>query len=136
MKPFVINRSSWHYKFNKFMVTRNNTFAAMKHLWEPKHSDFCSYWRATILHIIAAIFISALILIFMIAVILAIYLEPVAVAIGTGVVIVGIASGIGIVYLTEKLKNRSKNTKKNESLIMQKYRAHKSKICPMVEFEE
>ena len=59
MKPFVINRNSWHYKLNrKFMNEYGWSDYRMEDQWEPRHNDFCSYWRATIFRMIGVAFVA------------------------------------------------------------------------------
>jgi hypothetical protein len=137
MKSFKINRNSWHYKFNKnFMNEYGLTDYSMQNNWEPRHSDFCSYWRATVFRAIWAsvlLFFAGLIIF---AAGIGTYNNPVA---ALSIVLGGILF-IGTVILfffgIEKLKARNKSkVNEPESLLMQKYRAHKSKICPMVEYD-
>jgi hypothetical protein len=133
MKPFVINRNTWHYKLNK------NFFNVHEHrmdwAWEPRHNNFCSYWRATVFRVIAACFIIAFIagaLYFIGAVI---YYYPIDTFIILSTAIGFFAFLILAIFISEKLQSvRSKREPKPESLLMQRYRAHKSKICPMVEY--
>lgn len=134
MKPFKINRDSWHYKLNRVFL--NEYEHSMERNWEPRHRDFCSYWRATIFRVIVAS-----ILIFSFGVLftgigVATYSNPLM---AVGVVlnmVAGIASVVLVIWTSEKIKDRNKNDEyKSQSLFMQKYRAHKSKICPMVEYD-
>lgn len=127
MKPFKINRNSWHYKLNeKFMQD-----TSMQYLWEPKHSDFCSYWRATVLRLIVAAFCLLVMLTVLTLIGVAVYMDPISslaiVAASVGV----IASVVGIVVYLDSRKKKEPS----QSLIAQKYRAHKEKICPMVEYD-
>ena len=126
MKPFKINRNSWHYKLN-YHILQDSTMR----YWESTHSDFCSYWRATVSRIIVMAFFTALALIILGLLVVAVYADPIGFLAGFSVVVGIIATLIGIiVYLTNRKKKEP-----SQSLIAQKYRAHKEKICPMVEFE-
>lgn len=148
MKPFKINRESWHYKlntefFNEF--SSNDEIPGphkrvMEKLWEPKHSDFCSYWQATVLRItviIASILTVCAVLYFISFLVINYHQELVTFLILiAGVTIVmfileKVYKGVVSFFSKEKPKKE-----KPESLIAQKYRAHKAKICPMVEYED
>lgn len=126
MKPFVINRKSWHYKMNMNMHDRS-TFG-----WELDHSDFCSYWRKTILNILQILFVLTFVCAIFAVIVIGFWQAPVESSIMVGAIIGVFASVIGVVALFSYLSNKPKS----ESLIAQKYRAHKSKICPMVEFDD
>ena len=138
MKPFNINRNSWHYKLNKNLF--NEYSHSMEFNWEPRHNNFCSYWRATMFRVLfAALLISGLM--FMIsALCYAIYVNPVAVMTATGLVIAVITAAILFAYLHNRIEERKYSNKMlskepSQSLFAQKYRANKEKICPMVEYK-
>lgn len=134
MKPFKINRSSWHYKFNtKFLPTDTD------HRWELSNSNFCAYWRATTLRAIVALFFvscfALVLLIVLLSVGFLIYNSPITLF----TIIMGIIAAMGIIAFTlylEERKKKASNSNKPESLLLQKYRAHKEKICPLVTFED
>ena len=127
MKPFKINRNSWHYKLNKHFLQDTN----MHYHWEPAHSDFCSYWRATVSRLIALALCTAFTLLTLVVIGGAVYRDPIGtlVAFGSTVGVFGTAIVIATYIVNRKKKEPS------QSLIAQKYRAHKEKICPMVEFK-
>jgi Flp pilus assembly protein TadB len=134
MKPFKINRDSWHYKLNKYFFNESEHW--MERSWEPRHSDFCSYWRATVFRLLLAGFMIFSILAFLFFIGGAIYSEPVQSLVVVLVIVSFIAMLVLVAWLTEKMKSRkNSNYDKPQSLFMQKYRAHKSKICPMVEYD-
>ena len=63
MKPFKVNRDSWHYKLNKhFLNDRGDNEYYMQDYWERKHNNFCAYWRVTMFRLVVAMFGSAIIL--------------------------------------------------------------------------
>jgi hypothetical protein len=135
MKPFVIDRNSWHYKLNrKFMNEYGWSDYRMEDQWEPRHNDFCSYWRATIFRMIAVAFIAVVSIAFIAMIGFVSYTHPWetlrVVGILIGVIVGFIAIGF-LFVLTDKSKE-----KLNKSLFVQKYKAHKSKICPMVEYKQ
>jgi hypothetical protein len=132
VQKFKINRSSWHYKLNANFL---NDSINISH-WEKNHSDFCSYWRATIGRIVFGVFLSVFTL-FILAVLLAVTIaEPAAV----GLTLLGIVAVIGFIIALAALsaymeasKNQSSEPK---TLIGQRYAAYKNKYCPLVEFDE
>lgn len=138
MKPFKINRKSWHYKLNQhFFNMEGSSEYWMQRDWEPKHNTFCSYWRATMFRFI---FGSAMVAFFgMLFTMLGVatYQSPMAV-LSAVLVIAGIlGTAIGSTVLIQYLKRRNAETADQpKSLFVQKYRAYKSKVCPMVEFEK
>jgi hypothetical protein len=134
MKPFKINRNTWHYKLNKHFFNESEHW--MERSWEPRHSDFCSYWRATTFRLLLAGFMIFAILAFLFFIGVAVYNEPVQSLIVFSSIVLFLTVLAGYVWLIQKIQSRKKtNVDKPQSLIMQKYRAHKSKICPMVEYE-
>ena len=135
MQAFKINRDSWHYKLNKYFF--NEYHWHMERSWEPRHNNFCAYWRATMFRVIS---LSALT--FFVGVILAVaasavYTNPVM-AFYTVLIIIGfIATILGLSVISAYIKVRNKkNVYKPQSLIAQKYHAYKSKICPSVDFKD
>ena len=127
MKPFKINRNSWHYKLNKKFMQDTN----MQYHWEPAHSDFCSYWRATVLRLICAAVLTAFLTLILGVLAVVIYQEPIVTLSSIGITVGVVAAVVGIFVYSEHRKKKEPS----QSLIAQKYRAHKEKICPMVEYE-
>lgn len=137
MKPFVIDRNSWHYKFNKnFMNEYGLSDYHMQDVWEPRHSNFCSYWRATVFRMILASILLCFSIIGIFVLAIGAYQHPVT-AFSIVLSFISFSAVILFFFGIEKLKARNKSKEnESESLLMQKYRAHKSKICPMVEYKE
>lgn len=136
MKPFVINRNSWHYKLNAGFL---NDSAWRMDRWERRHSNFCSYWRATIIRVAALIILASLFLGLLFVLGANLYLHPLEglIFVAALVVSLGLIGGV-ILFLgwLEKRKENQETSDKPESLFVQKYRTHKQKICPVVEFKE
>jgi hypothetical protein len=134
MKPFKINRNSWHYKLNKHFF--NEYSYCMERSWERYHSNFCSYWRATIFRIVFATAISAAILTAFSMLAYALYahtgqtLFTISAIILLGAVLIGIP--LLLVVGTDRIK-QSEAVK--NSIVLQYIRNHKSKICPSVEYK-
>lgn len=132
MKPFKINRNSWHYKLNKNFFQDQS----MLYSWEPKHSNFCSYWRATMFRLLFGAALSLIFITMFTMLGIALYLHPIEVLIGFLMVVGMIAIPVGGFFLMEFLKDRNKaKGDRPDSLFVQKYKMHKSKICPMVEYD-
>jgi preprotein translocase subunit SecF len=107
----------------------------METRWEPIHNNFCAYWRATVFRIIVACLLTAIVLFSIYFIGGAIYYHPIDTLIVVGSIISLFTFIILAVLISEKLKStKSKRDPKPESLLVQRYRAHKSKICPMVEY--
>lgn len=143
MKPFKINRNSWHYKLNKnFFNTYGISRYRMEDHWEPKHNSFCSYWRATMWRCLFASLLLAGLLTFVLIIGSKVYADPISFLVGAGIIIGVIAIASAITFFIQWLHDRVEmkagqpQADKPESLLMQRYRAYKSKICPVVEFEQ
>jgi hypothetical protein len=131
MKPFNINRNSWHYKLNKNLA--NDCFMDY---WEPRHNNFCSYWRATMFRVLFVAFCISGIMFLLTALGIAIYANPVPVMTAIGLVIAGItAVFLFAFWLATEDERKNSNKEPSQSLFAQKYRANKEKICPMVEYK-
>ena len=138
MKPYVINKNTWHYK----MISKGQHWEGYLSYRAPK--DFCSYWRIVmgkLLTYAIAIFLLTIIVVF---IGYNIYLDPIPVIGGifTAIMIIIIALFIAV-FLDKVDERRSKRDydydvkfeEKPESLLKMKYRAWKEKTCPMVEYE-
>lgn len=134
MKPFKIKRNTWHYKLNKHFF--NEYQYSMDRNWEPRHNNFCSYWRVTMFRLMFAAFLTALIASLLFGLGTAIYYYPFE-----ALKVVGIVSTVFIglfsitfcaLYLDERKKDKAS---KPDSLFVQRYKAYKSKVCPMVEYD-
>jgi hypothetical protein len=108
----------------------------METWWEPRHNNFCAYWRATIFRVIFAGFFALFVFSFLSLVGSGVYQHPIEALMIFGGFIGVIAFIVLVFFVLEKLKKRKYDNDKPESLLVQKYRAHKSKICPMVDFKE
>ena len=132
MKPFKINRNSWHYKLNQNFF--NNYQYSMEYNWEPRHNNFCSYWRATMLRVIWAIILTFFAGSFLFVTGNIIYEHPIDFLIIIGSIIGMIAFAVAVTSVGYWLQKREKK-EVPESLFVQRYKAYKSKVCPGVEYE-
>ena len=142
MKAFRVNRDTWHYKLNKYFLNsygQNRYY--MEDQWEPRHNNFCSYWRATMFRLVFALatVIAVGIVIFLTG--LFIYENPIEVVkivmtiIGFIAVLFGVAvTSVGVRELLDRRKRKAATVP--DSLFVTRYKAYKSKICPMVEYDE
>jgi VIT1/CCC1 family predicted Fe2+/Mn2+ transporter len=140
MKPFKVNRNSWHYKLNrKFFNTRGDNDYYMHDSWEPRHNNFCAYWRATMFRLLFAtlLIIGAGAFLFMLGD--GIYHHPLDFLITVSLIVGTFATFVLIIVLSELLKSaiakRGDQPAASESLFVQRYRAYKSKVCPGVEYD-
>jgi MFS family permease len=136
MKPFVINRNSWHYKLNREFF--NPSQYSMQYSWEPRHSDFCSYWRATVFRVLWIVLLLGVIVFLIAGAGYVVYTNPWESLFFVGTLLITVAVMVGLAVLghvAETWWYKRKKTEKPESLLAQKYRAHKAKICPMVDYK-
>ena len=139
MKPFRINRKSWHYQLNRYFF---NHYTDWMSQWEARHNNFCSYWRATLFRSIFATLLAAICIIILTALGISIYKNPIEFAMALALVVTSLTVIFGgatlIRYSIERFKNRStaETTEKPEGLFAQRYRAYKSRICPMIEYDK
>lgn len=138
MKPFKINRNSWHYKLNcNFFNSYGDNEWYMHDCWEPRHNNFCAYWRATMFRALGLAVVTLFAGSFLFTAGGAVYDHPWDALIIVGSVI-GIFALIAVMaFIKFKIDEFRSNPKedKPESLFVQRYRAYKSKVCPMVEYD-
>lgn len=129
MKPFSINRNSWHYRLNRSFM--NAYSYDMERYWEPRHNNFCSYWRATTRRLVIMILSVVIVMSFVISIVMIFIIAPVQSGL-TVLIIAALFSGLAlIVYLS----NRPSKDEESTSLLAQRYRAYKSQVCPMIEYK-
>ena len=129
MKPFSINRNSWHYRMNKHFF---NEYEYNMASWERQRNNFCSYWRATTMRLVAMIVCAVIVISFAISIVAAFMVAPIQAGL-TVLLIVAVLGGLAFIAY---LSNRPSNTKEPTSLLAQRYRAYKSQICPAVEYKQ
>jgi cytochrome c biogenesis protein ResB len=133
MKPFSINRNSWHYKLNKHFF---NEDAYDMRSWERRRNNFCSYWRATLFRVI---FLTALVAAASTAIGMLgyyIYTHTAQAIITIGGILAGVAVMVGIPITLIVLAGKIKHSDAvQNSIVLQRIRNHKSKICPSVEYK-
>lgn len=138
MKPFAINRASWHYKLNRHFF---NNYVNWMEQWERKHADFCSYWRATMFRVMWVMLITIVVstllgiigynLIFNTWATLAGFFSVVALLL---VAFTIAAIPFVVVYLAKKTSGKLAD--QPPGLFRAKYRAWKAKVCPGVDYNE
>ena len=132
MKPFKINRNSWHYWLNQHMLNQNEYHMEK---WEAKHSNFCSYWRATLFRVVWSVICGVVLLTMLGMMLVAVYMNPLQALYVVLVAAAIIASIIGCVLANEYFEDRKEANLEPKTLIGKQYAAYKSKICPSVEFQ-
>ena len=136
MKPFTINRNSWHYKLNKKFF--NGYEYSMQSVWEPSHNNFCSYWRATVFRMIFVVFLGGIFISIVGTLSYMAYLDPLGALVFVVALFFAFVLFLGAVFIAHLVESRERKNKDEEpsqSLFAQKYRANKEKICPMVEYK-
>ena len=135
MKPFRINRNSWHYNLNKHFFNEDSFW--MERTWEPRHSNFCSYWRATVFRILFATALFSIIAFAfsMLAYALYAHTGQTLLTIGGGILLCLILIGIPLLLVVGVDRIKQSEAVKN-SIVLQRIRNHKSKICPSVEYHK
>ena len=142
MKPFKINRDSWHYRLNMKFANSWSNSSWGRDAWEDSHRDFCSYWRATVFRSFFATLLTGIALFMTILLGTAIYQHPVDFAVAFGIIVgfvVAVIAGVALInYTQDRMANRNRTYRepKPEGLIAQRYRAYKSRICPMIEYDK
>lgn len=141
MNTFKINRNSWHYKFNKNFFNENGySEYAMQDYWEPKHNNFCSYWRSTFIRMTLFLIIATLIVAVAAFLGFAVVMHTTDTLIAAGVIIgflAVVAISIVLVMVFNKgIKKGLDKIQNSDNLFIQKYRVHKSKICPILEYKK
>jgi uncharacterized membrane protein YesL len=108
----------------------------MERSWEPRHSNFCSYWRATVLRVTLATALFSLVAyaFSMLAYFLYAHTGQTLFVIGGGIIFCVILIGIPLVLVVGVDHIKQSEAVKN-SIVLQRIRNHKSKICPSVEYK-
>ncbi len=142
MKPFKVNRNSWHYRLNQhFFNERGNSEYYMQYDWEQRHNNFCAYWRVTMFRFVTAIAFTAGILSFLFVIGVVVYQHPwdtfVVVGSAVGAILAFSTVGLCGMFLSEYFEKRKyQNKEVPDSLFVAKYKSYKSKVCPMVEYDK
>ena len=142
MKPFKINRDSWHYRLNMKFANSYGTSSWGRSVWENHHRDFCSYWRATVLRSLFAVLLTCFGVFALVGLGSIIYQNPIDFAIAFGLIVGFVATviaGVALInYVQDRIdsRNRTYREPKPEGLVAQRYRAYKSRICPMIEYDK
>jgi hypothetical protein len=142
MKPFKVNRNSWHYKLNQhFFNERGYNEYYMQDTWERKYNNFCAYWRVTVFRLVTAIAFTAGILSFLFVIGVVAYQHPwdtfVVVGSVVGAILAFVTIGACGMFLSEYFEKRKyQNKEVPDSLFVAKYKSYKSKVCPMVEYDK
>jgi hypothetical protein len=135
MKAFRIDRRSWHYRLNRHFLNEDGfSERSMELNWEPRHRDFCSYWRATVLRMVVLTLLTVSTVFLLTGLLSIVYHYPLETLKGVGAVVGTIAAVVGLIVASETLKSRKQN--QPEGLISQRLRAYKSQVCPLVEYDE
>lgn len=153
MKPFVINRNSWHYKLNIVMCKTNERLSrdyyAEKYVMSK--DNLCSYWQMTLWSMfkfaVAAAFVigvAGFLLFVLYNVGYVFWFHTAQAFVGTAVMACVVGVIVGLVVGNTRLEKRKQRKLDNilyhgeteTSLTKAKYSSWKSGICVPVEFTE
>ncbi len=132
MKPFRINRNSWHYRMNTQLL--NDSYSNRN--WEDIHSNFCSYWRATVLRGSVLLVFLTLILSAVAFLVGAFILDPVGGAMTVGLILGLFALIALIATLVHYTRAAAQHFEQSPSIFVQRYRSVKSRFCPSIEYDK
>jgi hypothetical protein len=152
MKPFVVNRDSWHYKLNVRMCKTNDRLSrddnAVKYVMSK--DNLCTYWQMTAWSLIKVLITAffALSLVYIVGYLIYLYgyawlFHTFDTFVATTSVIATIAGIVGLVTLFAWLDKRKKRKlddilyhgETETSLSKAKYSSWKYGICLPVEFK-
>lgn len=129
---YTIKRGSWHYKFNRMMISR----------YKQMPYDFCSYWSMTVKHFFKSILLAIPVIAAAAMIITAVYSDPLGslfVAIG----IIGIITmALILTYISLEVvpslfrKINANKSEKQPGIISMKYRSWKEQHCSQVKYED
>lgn len=109
----------------------------MDRSWEPRHNNFCSYWRATMFRLIFATALLSVIGFAFSVLAYYLYAHTGQALLTIGGAILFVVCLIGIPFLLVVGVDRIKESEAvKNSIVLQRIRNHKSKICPSVEYEK
>lgn len=109
----------------------------MDRVWEPRHNNFCSYWRATVFRLLFVLLLLGISSLALGALGYYIYSNTSEALITIGGIIAGAAIMIGAPILVLVSADKIKHSDViQRSIVLQRIRNHKSKICPSVEYDD
>lgn len=152
MKPFSVNKNSWHYKMNVEMCKTNDSLKQWDYAdkFVQSKDNFCSYWRLTffsmfkVLVVVTFVLLVASLILFVLYKMATAFIYNTAAAFATtGVILSLFVFSIGISLLiswfgkrrSEKLQKILHNGETETSLAKAKYSSWKNGICMPVEFK-
>jgi hypothetical protein len=153
MKPFSVNKQSWHYKMNTEMCKTNDSLKQYGYAekFVQSKDNFCSYWRMTLFSIFKVLVVVTFVLMVASLILFVLYnigsafiYNTAAAFVTTGVVLSLFVFSICIALLSswfgkrrsEKLQKILHNGETETSLAKTKYSSWKNGICLPVEFKE
>lgn len=152
MKPFIVNKNSWHYRLNLNSIKQDKLFYHNEYTvkYVERRNDLCSYWKMTLYNIIGKIlyfsFLSLVllsILYFTYGICTSFLVDPMMVSI----IIISLALVIFIIIFIlntiesysiarqQEISNITNNIT-TDHLMKARYQAWKNKTCIKVEFEK
>lgn len=153
MQEFVVNKSSWHYRLNAYIASKNTMLWNKERVTKFLESkdNFCSYWSYTLTSLLKVALLTVFILIVVILASLAaytIYLEVAANPWGAlttvlsilAILVIAFAFMVGGWMLDERKKEKMRSIlyedETETSLSRAKWYAWKNKVCLPVRFKD
>jgi hypothetical protein len=132
-------RKTSRYNFHKLEIVPEKEYSYLTYFEDKGYLpyEFCQYWRAVLLWPIVNIG-SSLILIAAILFMMSLFtVGSVVFAGSTALIVVGVTVLILIISkMIDMIKNRKHQTTTKDGLFKTMYKSHKSKICPLIEYEK
>ena len=153
MKPFAVNKNSWHYKMNVEMCKTNDTLKTSDYAvkYVQSKDNLCSYWQLTLWSMFKVLVVTTFVLGAIGAILWVLYMigygfiyHTAEALVTTGVLTGFVAFLIGIIMLGTWFDKRKKiklnkilhDGETETSLAKAKYSAWKNGFCVPVEFKE
>ena len=152
MKPFIVDKNSWHYRLNLDAINKSQLFHHKEHVskYIESRDNLCSYWKMTLNNVISKILYSAALIFLILFILYCIYniwtaflLDPVLVFfIITSITLVTSAAMV-ISRIVERdaeikrqeIRNIISNFETNDNGIKSRRQPLKNKTCIKVNFE-
>ena len=152
MKPFVVDKNSWHYRLNLNTVSQNKLFRHEEHVikYIESRDNLCSYWRMTLNNVISNILYTSILIFLALFIIYCIYniwtsflIDPVLVFSIITIITLVMSTVMFISHIIERdaeikrqeIRNIISNVTTSDSGMKSMYQPLKNKTCMKVNFE-
>lgn len=153
MDKFVVNKDSWHYRMNvRRLRDSGNYFQEELDNIMEYNSNFCAYWRMTLMNVLGIVFMISLAIGIVALILVGVYKLFVFFTSAASAEILGVvifisifaAIIIGSFFAGKYFDKRKKKLREiahgeyeepQKSIFVAKYMSWKQKICPKVEYK-